>query len=216
MAILTKRYRRQNIMDDDLVSTAGHSSFVSANFTDLVEIDFDDTLAGAEADVDECMNFHGFFPDAGGALVLVDAHGNRHTKGGADPTPTLYVPPEKWAQQNVAVSQVGVDLSALVSTNFDTIKMIRPGSIVGLSTRFTEAITDSSIDSAIVTITINGVAGALSISHNSGTNPLGGEASQSGGVDTFVAGDLLGIEITTLASFAPTTTDIEAWIDLEI
>jgi len=130
--------------------------------------------------------------------------------------PELYSPPEKWDQQNVAGTQTDVDLTALVSTSFDTIKAIRPGSIVGLSTRFTEAITDATADAAVVTVTVNGAAGALAVSHSSGTNPSGGEATQAAGVDTFAAGDLIGIQITTLASFTPTTTDVEAWMDWEL
>jgi len=123
---------------------------------------------------------------------------------------------EKWTKQNVAASLTDVALNALVSTSFDNIKAIRAGSIRGLSTRFTASITDATADSALVKVTINGAAGALSVSSSSGTNPLGGEASQAAGVDTFVAGDLLGIQITTLGTFAPVgpTQDLEAWLDV--
>jgi len=127
-----------------------------------------------------------------------------------------YAPPEAWAQQNVAASQAGVELAALVSVNFDRIKMPRAGSIVGLSTKLTEAITDATADSLIVKVTINGVAGTLAVSHSSGTNPTGGQATQLGGIDVFNAGDELGLQLTTLASFAPTTTDLEGWIEVEV
>ncbi|MBT8452966.1 MAG: hypothetical protein KJO40_13440 [Deltaproteobacteria bacterium] len=130
----------------------------------------------------------------------------------------LLSPPEKWTQQNVAASQSNVDLSALVSTSFDTIKAIRAGSIVGLSTRFTGPITDATAGSAVVTVTINGAtpAGALSVSHSSGSNPSGGEAVQNPGIYAYNAGDLLGIEITTLGSFAPAgSLDVEAWLEVE-
>lgn len=127
----------------------------------------------------------------------------------------LFSPPEKWVQQNVAAGQSNVDLNALVSTSFDTIKAIRPGSITGLSTRFTQAITDGTADSCIVRVTINGAPGTLYLTHNSGLNASGGEITQQHGVDTFVAGDLIGIEITTLGSFAPATTDLEAWLDMQ-
>jgi hypothetical protein len=133
--------------------------------------------------------------------------------GGGD---DLYAPPEKWEQQNIAASQAGVALSAMMSTSFDTLKMIRAGSIVGLSTRLTAAITDATPNSVVITVTKNGAPGTLSLGHSSGSNPIGGEAAQASGVDTFVAGDLLGIEITTLGSFTPINTlDIEAWLDLQ-
>lgn len=123
---------------------------------------------------------------------------------------------EKWAKQNVASGLANVDLSALVSTTWDNIKAIRPGSIRGLSTRFTSAITDANAGSAIVTVTINGVPGTLLVTHSSGVNPSGGEATQAAGIDAFVAGDLLGIEITTLGTFAPKgpAQDLEAWMDV--
>jgi hypothetical protein len=125
------------------------------------------------------------------------------------------IPSEKWVQNNVAASQSNVDLSALVSTSFDTFKAIRDGSIVGLSTALTEAITDVTADSLIVAVTVNGATGTLQISHSSGTNPSGGQATQATGIDTFSAGDELGVELTTLGTFAPTTTDLEAAIELQ-
>jgi hypothetical protein len=136
----------------------------------------------------------------------------------SDPTQTTTIremATEKWVQNNVAASQAAVNLSALVSTSFDTLKMIRAGSIVGLSTRLTEAITDATADSLIVKVAINDAAGTLAISHNSGGNASGGEATQAAGIDTFVAGDEIGVELTTLGSFAPTSTDLEAILELE-
>jgi hypothetical protein len=156
-------------------------------------------------------------PAGGGAIFVSDGVSDWHVLAWFDGTSAneRYSPPEKWQQQNVADSQSNVDLSALTSVNFDTIKAIRGGSIVGLSTRFTQAITDATAGSCVVTVTINGAPGTLSISHDSGSNPSGGEATQAAGIDTFNAGDLIGIEITTLQTFAPTTTDLDAWMDWE-
>jgi hypothetical protein len=122
--------------------------------------------------------------------------------------PGVEAMPEMWAQENVAASQTNVALSCLVSTNFDTIKMIRAGSIVGLGTRLTQAITAGTLT---VVITKNGVAGTLSIAHTSGT---GSAATQAVGIDTYVAGDLIGIEITTTSGFLPNTTYFEAWLEV--
>lgn len=137
------------------------------------------------------------------------------TSGGAGGDTDRYAPPEKWYQANVPAAQANVPLNALLSVNFDDIKMIRDGSVVGLSTRFNEAVTDPNAGSAVITVTINGIAGTLAVSHSAGTNPTGGEAIQAAGVDTFVAGDLIGIEITTLGTFAPTTAEVEAWLDFQ-
>ncbi len=144
-----------------------------------------------------------------GAGFLAGGGGSGGGSGAVD----LYSPPEKWDQQNISASQTDVDLTAMVSTSFSEIKAIRAGSIIGLSTRLTEAVTDATADSAVVTVTVNGAAGTLSVSHASGTNPSGGQATQAAGVDTFVAGDLIGVQITTLGTFAPTTSDVEAWME---
>jgi hypothetical protein len=115
--------------------------------------------------------------------------------------------PEQWGQQNVAASQTNVPLECLVSTNFDTIKMMRAGSIVGLSTRLTEAVTFGTLT---VTVTKNGAAGIISVVHISGS---GGVTTQGVGIDTYAANDLIGIRITTSSGFLPTTTDLEAWLE---
>lgn len=123
-----------------------------------------------------------------------------------------FAPPEQWAQDNVAAGQAAVALSAQVSTNFDTWKAMRRGSVVGLSTRLTEAVTAGT---ATVRVTINGGAGTLNVVHTAGGNPTGGQSTQQAGIDRFVAGDLIGISITTDAGFLPTTTDLEAWLEVE-
>ena len=170
-----------------------------------------DTIDGAAAAVP--------IPAGGAIFVMSDGISNWDVIGVYDPlgSKTKYAPPEKWYQSNVPANQSpAVALNGLVSVNFDDIKAIRAGSIVGLSTRFTGAITDATANAAVVTVTVNGVAGTLNVSHSSGTNPNGGEATQAAGVDTFNAGDLLGIKIETLASFTPAgTLDVEAWLDLE-
>ncbi len=39
-------------------------------------------------------------------------------------------------------------------------------------------------------------------------------ATQLVGVTTYVAGDLIGARLTTTAGFLPTTTDLEAWLEV--
>lgn len=122
-------------------------------------------------------------------------------------SPEVHFMPEMWAQQNVAAGQTDVALSATVSAHFDTIKMIRAGSIVGIATRLTEAITAGTIT---VTVTKNGVACAMTLSHGTGT---GGSAIQAAGIDNYNSGDLIGVRVTTSAGFLPITTDLEVWVD---
>ena len=123
-----------------------------------------------------------------------------------------FSPPEQWALQDIAANLTNQALSAQVSTDFDNIPMIRAGSIVGLNTRFTEAITTGT---ATVTVTVNGSAGTLSVVSTSVSNSTGGRSTQRAGIDTFAAGGLVGIQITTDGTFAPTTTDIESWLEIE-
>lgn len=115
--------------------------------------------------------------------------------------------PEMWGQENVAANQTNVPLSAMVSMNFDTIKMTRAGSIVGISSRLTEAITAGTLT---IKVTKNGSPGTLTLVHTSGT---GGTAIQATGVDTYIANDLIGIQISTTAGFLPITTDLEVWLE---
>jgi len=124
--------------------------------------------------------------------------------------PIRFSPPEQWAQQNVAAAQTNVPLFAQVSTNFDDIPMMRAGSIVGLNARLTEAVTAGT---ATVRVSVNGVGGTLAVAMAAAST--GGRSTQNAGVDTFVAGDLVGVLITTTGGFTPTTTDVETWLEIE-
>lgn len=128
------------------------------------------------------------------------------------PTPTsTYVVPEQWAQNNVAASQTNVALAAQVSTSFDTYKALRAGSITGLSTRLTEAVTAGTLT---VEVTKNGAGVGLAVVHTNAANQTGGISTQAAGLDTYVAGDLIGVRLTTNGAFAPITTDLEAMVEV--
>lgn len=144
--------------------------------------------------------------DAGGGVAQIDIPG-----GGGGGSDNPYSPPERWGQENVAANQAAVVLSAMVSINFDDIKMIRAGSIVGLATRFTEAITAGT---ATVIVTINGVATVLQIAHTNAANQTGGVTTAAIAAIPYVATDLIGMTITTDGAFLPLTTDVEAWLQL--
>lgn len=119
--------------------------------------------------------------------------------------------PEQWAQLSITPSQTNVPLSAQVSTDFDDLKMIRAGSIVGMATRLVSAMVAGTLT---VTVTKNGAAGTLTIVSTSGGNASGGVATQAAGIDTYVAGDLIGIQLTTDAGFLPLSDNIEAWLEV--
>ncbi len=115
--------------------------------------------------------------------------------------------PEQWAVQNVPASQAGVVMSAQVSTNFDDVRMMRAGFLVGIGARVTEPITAGTL---LVEATINGVivgGAVLTVS-----NPPGQTLAAIGAVP-YVAGDLIGMKYTTDVAFLPTTTDVEAWLE---
>jgi hypothetical protein len=120
----------------------------------------------------------------------------------------IFSPPEMWVQPNVPANQAATPLSSQVSGSNNAIRMARAGSIVGLSTRLTEAITAGSLT---VTITKNGTPVTLSLIHTSGT---GSQTTQAAGIDTYVAGDLIGIQYATNSGFLPITTDLDAWIEV--
>jgi len=116
--------------------------------------------------------------------------------------------PEQWARINVPAGATNVPMSSQVSTSFDDIKMIRSGSIVGLATRLTAAITAGTLT---VTVTKNGNPCVLGIVHAGGT---GSVATQAPGIDTYNAGDLIGIRFTTNAGFLPLSLNLEAWLEV--
>lgn len=138
-----------------------------------------------------------FFQDSAGGIVQLGA--------------AREILPEVWTQNDVAASQSGVDLSAQSSQLFDTFKAIRPGSVVAISTRFSSTITAGT---CTITLIKNGTPGTAAVVHTNASNQNGGIFTQLTGVDTFVAGDLLGLEITTDGGFLPITTDVEAVIEV--
>lgn len=150
-----------------------------------------------------------------GSLALDNVAGVVYVKFGAADTDWAalgggrYTPNEMWAQPDVAASQTNVQLETNVSQLFATWRAPRAGSIVGLVTRFSEAITAGSVT---LTVRINGTPGTLAATSVVGT---GTQVTQAPGVDAYAAGDLLDIAITTTGAFAPITTDVEAYLQVQ-
>lgn len=181
-----------------------------------------------------CCDFGGGFGGAGGATptggVFVEDEGTlispdpfstlnftgpgvEATDGGSE-TADINIPgnanyfPEQWVVNDVPAATAGpTAASAQVSTNFDTFRVMRAGSITGLETRLTEAVVGGTLT---VIVTINGAVTALTVVHNGGTNPTGGQNLEPADSITYVAGDLIGVSFTTSADFLPTSTDFEA------
>lgn len=165
---------------------------------------WDPTVTGTKADIGSY-----YYLVTTGAIYLKTGAGDtawtrQLSSGGA------YLP-EQWAQNNVAAAQTSVPLSAQVSTNFDTFKAIRAGSIVGIGTRLTEAVTNDQLD---VEVTINGVGTGLKVTSTAGGNPSGGKSTQAAGVSPYVAGDLIGVFLDAGGAFTPVTTDLEAIVQV--
>lgn len=83
------------------------------------------------------------------------------------------------------------------------IMMVRSGSIVGISWIYAGPIDAGTLT---VLITKNGSPVTLSSQGSSSTNENGGVASQAANVDTFVAGDLLGMAFTSSEDLDPAAT----------
>lgn len=115
---------------------------------------------------------------------------------------------EVFYQDNVAASQTAVALGVRNRVTFSDVMMVRAGSIIGLNVRLSEAVTAGTLT---CTVAVNGTAGTLNVALTAGTN---GQAVQLPGTDTFIAGDTVSIEITTTGTFTPTTTDVEAWLEI--
>lgn len=123
-----------------------------------------------------------------------------------------FFPPEQWTVKAVAASLTNSAMFAQVSTDWDSWKAIRAGSITGLASRLTTAISAGTL---AVTVTVNGTAGTLTINHTNAINSTGGIATQAAGIDAYAAGDLIGIQITTDGAWSPAGNDLEAYLELQ-
>lgn len=116
----------------------------------------------------------------------------------------------QWFQDNVAANQAAVALSIGYSTASASRIAVRPGSITGIVVRSNAARTNGTLT---VEVTKNGVATGLAAVLD-GTNTTVKATTQATGADTFVAGDEIGVTITTDASWAPTTADVRVEVEV--
>lgn len=119
-----------------------------------------------------------------------------------------------WTQDNVAANQAAVALVRWTSagTGFSTRWLaLRPGSVTGVAVRSSLPRTAGTLQATVY----NNGASRFTTAILDGTNPSFKATTQSKGVITFVAGDLLDIRITTDAGWLPITAKITASIEVE-
>lgn len=117
--------------------------------------------------------------------------------------------PEQWGVNNLQAAVPTTPMFASVSMNFDDIRTIRPGSLVGLRTRLTAAVAAGNIT---VTVTINGIATALATVM--GVGSTGSVVTLAIGVIPYAAGDAIGVTYSTDGAFLPITEDLEAYVQV--
>lgn len=117
--------------------------------------------------------------------------------------------PEQWAQLAVPQSLAAAPMAVEVSQLLDDVNMIRAGDIVGIGIEFTGAVTAGT---ATATVLINGVAGTLAVAIGAGTSA---SAVQAAGIDSYVADDIIGVQLETDVSFLPDgTLDCRVWLEV--
>ena len=116
-----------------------------------------------------------------------------------------------WGQDNVAASQTNAYLIYNMTTGRATIPMVRAGSIIGLAIIFNS---DCTAGSLTAEVTKNGVGTGLTVVLDTSVTKAT-QTTQAKDTDTFVAGDLIGINITTTADWAPTNRSITLTILVE-
>lgn len=89
--------------------------------------------------------------------------------------------------------------------------MMGAGSVLGIAVKSNDARTAGTLT---VEVTKNGTGVGLTAVLD-GTNTTSKATTQSKDTDAFVAGDNIGIDITTDGSWAPTTADIDCTVEIE-
>lgn len=140
----------------------------------------------------------------------VHAHGTGYLPNAHHPQYESRVPLGSWVQDNVAISQTAVTLGLLGDATRTALSRVRAGSVTGVVVRSNEACTAGT---ATVEVTINGTGTGLTAQLNT-TDTLFKVATQAAGLDTYAAGDQIGVIITTSADWAPTTADITVLAEL--
>lgn len=115
-----------------------------------------------------------------------------------------------WFQDNAAADQSAVALNLDGGTSRSALPMLRAGSVTGVVVRSNEARTAGTLT---VEVTKNGTGTGLTAVLN-GTNTTVKATTQAAGTDTFVAGDTIGVTVTTDSAWLPVTADITVVVEI--
>jgi len=115
-----------------------------------------------------------------------------------------------WTQDNVPAAQAAVALQLYGGTRTSRL-VVRPGSILGIVVRSSEARTAGTLT---VEATKNDVGTGLTATLDA-TNVTVKATVQAKDADAFAAGDEIGVTITTSADWAPTTADVTVEVLVE-
>jgi hypothetical protein len=131
--------------------------------------------------------------------------------GGAIAAAGREILPEVWAQNDVPANQAATAMPASVSQIYDDYQAIRPGSIIGLNVRFNAVL---AAGQATAEVTVNGVGTGFLV--NVAAPASSGRATQLSGLDNYVAGDLIGVRLSTNAGFLPADSlDVEVSVEVD-
>jgi len=115
-----------------------------------------------------------------------------------------YKVPFMFEENNTAANQTAVAIQLATTDAIVEVELPWAGSVIGISISSNAS---RSAGSAIVDATINGTVTGLQATLD-GTNADHHSATQAKDTDSFSAGDLIGVKITTDASWAPNTADL--------
>lgn len=193
------------------IGITGHSSL-----TDLIHID--------NATNSNQLQFIGLFGnnatnvmnDAISGYTFTGNYIGVYTLGDAESTGGNRFVIDEWYQDNVATSQSAVALGRFgESGNYAPKSWVAPraGSILGIAVKSNAARTAGTLT---VEVYKNGSTATGLQAQLNGTDTQFASGYQKRGADNFAAGDYLQVKITTDGSWAPTTADIRAMIEVEM
>lgn len=147
--------------------------------------------------------------------IIAVAAANDAGAGGGAGTDRFAIP-EQWEQQDIVGGQLAVPMETSVSQLFLDIPMVRAGSLTGLRVRLTApiALVPPELGGPVlitVRASINGAPTALLVFMSTGSS--GGGSVIAAGTVPFVAGDLIGVQITTSFVVSPAGLDVSAWLE---
>lgn len=116
-----------------------------------------------------------------------------------------------WVETNAATSISAVAQSLGEVAGMTNIAMPFAGSVIGVTAYANAALTAGTLRAAV---TVNGATVFSAVNSATGITTI--RATQAPNTDVFVAGDRIGLKLTTSANYAPTTLEwvFGAWVEM--